>query len=57
MQHRRSLSLLGILSLASVLALTGCSNSDGGDPPEETSPLMEYIGAVYGGDLTPEQQQ
>ena len=54
---RRRLSVLVLLPLASVLALTACSAPDGGDAPQETSPLTEYLGALYGGEQSPEQQQ
>ena len=52
--------------LAAVAALTlllsGCSGSDGdtggtADAAEQTSPLSEYLNAVYGGDLSPEEQE
>jgi len=48
------------LSAATALAvvLAGCSGSD--DAPaaaEQESPLTEYMNAVYGGDLSPEEQE
>jgi hypothetical protein len=47
---------------AVVLLLSGCSGSDGDaggttDAAEQTSPLSEYLDAVYGGDLSPEEQE
>ncbi|MCM6762764.1 hypothetical protein NB037_10090 [Rathayibacter sp. ZW T2_19] len=54
---RRRLPVLVLLPLASVLALTACSAPDGGDAPQEASPLTEYLGALYGTDRSLEQQQ
>jgi hypothetical protein len=47
---------------ALALLLSGCSGSDGdtggtADAAEQTSPLSEYLNAVYGGDLSPEEQE
>ncbi|WP_204261220.1 hypothetical protein [Blastococcus saxobsidens] len=44
------------------LLLSGCSGSDGdatasSERDDESSPLTEYLNAVYGGDLTPEEQE
>ena len=52
-----------VLSAATVLAvlLAGCSGSGDDDasgaPAEQTSPLSEYLSAVYGGDLSPDEQE
>jgi hypothetical protein len=47
---------------ALALLLSGCSGSEGdataaADATEQTSPLAEYLDAVYGGDLSPEDQE
>ncbi len=56
--------VLAPLSAVAALALllSGCSGSDGdaggtADGAEQTSPLSEYLDAVYGGDLSPEEQE
>jgi hypothetical protein len=50
----RSSAALAVLALL----LTGCGGSDD-DPAaaEQDSPLTEYMNALYGGDLSPEQQE
>ncbi|WP_299951856.1 hypothetical protein [uncultured Modestobacter sp.] len=55
--RRTSAALSALTALALVLA--GCSGSDD-DPAataEQDSPLTEYFNAVYGGDLSPEEQE
>ncbi|MGY1650625.1 hypothetical protein [Geodermatophilus sp. SYSU D01119] len=47
---------------ALALLLSSCSGSDGDSgaatgTAEQTSPLSEYLDAVYGGDLSPEEQE
>ncbi|MGY2080093.1 hypothetical protein [Modestobacter sp. SYSU DS0657] len=60
MRIRRTPAVLSALT-AGVLLLTGCSGSD--DAPDdsasevEVGPLGEYMNAVYGGDLSPEEQE
>ncbi|MGY5883408.1 hypothetical protein [Modestobacter lacusdianchii] len=54
--RRTSAALSAVTALALVLA--GCGGSD--DRPaaeEQDSPLSEYFNAVYGGDLSPEEQE
>ncbi len=58
---RPALAPLSALA-ALALLLSGCSGSDGEaagatDAAEETSPLTEYLDAVYGGELSPEEQE
>jgi hypothetical protein len=52
--------LSAVAALAVLLA--GCSGSEGdatatADASEQESPLAEYLDAVYGGDLSPEEQE
>ena len=58
MRRRRTAAALSALT-ALTLALTACGGSE--DEPaaeeEKTSPLTEYMNAVYGGDLSPEEQE
>ncbi|WP_336027303.1 hypothetical protein [Geodermatophilus sp. FMUSA9-8] len=47
---------------ALALLLSSCSGSDGdsgaaADAAEQTSPLSKYLDALYGGDLSPEEQE
>lgn len=59
MRVRRLPSTLAALAVAAVV-LGGCSSAAPeaeGASPERTSPLSEYLDAVYGGDLSPEEQQ
>jgi hypothetical protein len=57
MRIRRTPAALSALT-AVVLALTGCSGSDDAAAEAESeSPLAEYLDAVYGGDLSPEEQE
>jgi len=55
---RRSAALPAFIAAA--LLLAGCSGSDdkpGAAEQEKDSPLTEYMNAVYGGDLSEEEQQ
>jgi hypothetical protein len=61
MHTRRALAPLSALA-ALALFLSGCSGSDGdaadaAGSGRQPSPLEEYLSAVYGGDLSPEEQQ
>ncbi len=61
MRIRRATAPLSALA-ALALLLTGCSGSDedatgASEEAEQTSPLSEYLSAVYGGDLSPEEQE
>jgi hypothetical protein len=61
MRIRRALAPLSAMA-AIALLLSGCSGSDGdatgaSDGAEQESPLAEYLNAVYGGDLSPEEQE
>ncbi|MEI4272952.1 hypothetical protein TEK04_14585 [Klenkia sp. LSe6-5] len=58
MRTRRLTACLAAFG-ASAVVLAGCSSSPegSGDAAEQTSPLSEYMSAVYGGDLSPEEQQ
>jgi len=50
------LTLAG-LALSGLLALSACSPAaEDTGPTEKSSPLSEYFGALYGGDLSPEEQ-
>jgi hypothetical protein len=58
--RRVSAPLSALAALA--LLLSGCSGSEGDDKgssaeAEQESPLMKYLGAVYGGNLSPEEQE
>lgn len=57
MRTRRLTACLAAFGAAVVLA--GCSSSpeSSGDAAERESPLGEYMSAIYGGDLSPEEQQ
>ncbi|NRG42970.1 hypothetical protein HRK28_18835 [Rathayibacter sp. VKM Ac-2835] len=66
MKHRRRAHLtaaqsalaLSALALSGLLALSGCSApADEGRTDETTSPLTDYLGSLYGGDLSPEEQE
>jgi len=59
MRIRRSSAALSAAT-ALALLLAGCSGSDDEKPAaaaEQESPLTEYMNAVYGGDLSPEEQE
>ena len=61
MRIRRASAPLSVLA-ALTLLLSGCSGSDedatgASEEAEQTSPLSEYLSAVYGGDLSPEEQE
>ncbi|TDX79501.1 hypothetical protein EDF35_2742 [Rathayibacter sp. PhB151] len=66
MKHRRRAHLttarsalaLSALALSGVLALSGCSApAEDAKTAEPTSPLIDYLGALSGGDLSPEEQE
>jgi hypothetical protein len=55
-------ALVPLPALAALVLLAGCSGSDGkaaasSDGADRESPLTEYLSAVYGGDLSPEEQE
>jgi hypothetical protein len=56
---RSTAPLLTVASLATALLLTGCTSAEepGAGPDPADSPLSEYMNAVYGGDLSPEEQE
>ena len=59
MRTRRLPAALTALA-ATAVVLAGCSSSSGGggdDDAERESPLAVYLNAVYGGNLSPEEQQ
>jgi hypothetical protein len=58
MRTRRVTATLAALG-ATAIALAGCSSSPGKNNPdvERISPLGEYLSSVYGGDLSPEEQE
>ncbi|NQX17608.1 hypothetical protein [Rathayibacter sp. VKM Ac-2857] len=59
-QRRRAhlSAALSALALSGLLALSGCSApADETKTDETTSPLTEYLGSLYGGDLSPEEQE
>lgn len=59
MRTRRLTACLAAFGAAAVV-LAGCSSSPeegGADSAEQESPLSEYMSAIYGGDLSPEEQQ
>ncbi len=58
--HARRVPLAALAALAAAaVVLAGCSSPSGGTAgeAERTSPLGRYLDAVYGGDLSPEEQQ
>ena len=61
MRTRRALAPLSAMA-ALALLLSGCSGSDAeatgsSDSAEQDSPLSKYLSAVWGGDLSPEEQE
>lgn len=58
MRTRRLTACLAAFG-ATAVVLAGCSSSPekGDEAAEQESPLSEYMNAVYGGDLSPEEQQ
>ncbi|MQA33131.1 hypothetical protein [Modestobacter roseus] len=58
MRIRRTSAALSAFTVLAVV-LAGCSGGSEDDPAaaEQESPLAEYMNAVYGGDLSPEEQE
>jgi hypothetical protein len=54
---KRRLAFLTAVGVAALAVLTACSSPDGASDDVPSSPLSEYLEAIWGSDLSPKEQQ
>lgn len=57
MPYSKRTSALLAASVCASFLLGGCAQSDDAEPAAKDSPLTEFMSSVYGGDVSPEEQE